>query len=270
MGVRHSVTSAALAQGGHVITDQRSPSTDDARGWALAVIAAQPILDGGGVASQLHRVCGAAVVGLQVTGSVVSMRSTPGSEAIVAHSGSSIRAVAELEFGFGEGPTRDCWETGRPQLVADLARSRSTWVAFAPAAIEAGIRAAYALPLHVGATRFGALSMYGAAPRELERQEVDKALFLAELATEMLLDSSSSSPDGALDPHLESALDVRSEIYQAQGMVMVSLQVGLPEALALMRAHAFASSRKLVDVASDIIEGRLDLADDSDDDHSNR
>lgn len=205
-----------------------------------------------------------------MTGAVVSMRSPQGSEAIVAHSGSAIRAVAELEFGLGEGPTRDSWDTGRPQFVADLTSTGSTWVAFAPAAIEAGIQAAYAVPLHVGAARFGAFTMYSAAPRQLAREEAGKALVLAELATEMLLDSSAKSPDGAIDPHLESALDVRSEIYQAQGMLMVSLRVGLPEALARMRAHAFATGRNLLAVAGDIIEGRLDLADDSDDDHSTR
>ena len=210
------------------------------------------------------------MVGLDLTGAVVSMRSLQGSEAIVAHSGSAIRAVAELEFGLGEGPTRDSWDTGRPQFVADLTSARSTWVAFAPAAIEAGIRAAYAVPLHVGAARFGAFTMYCAAPRQLAREEAGQALVLAELATEMLLDSSAQSPDGAIDPHLESALDVRSEIYQAQGMLMVSLRVGLTEALARMRAHAFATDRNLLDVAGDIIEGRLDLADDSDDDHSTR
>ncbi|MGZ5404466.1 MAG: GAF domain-containing protein, partial [Nocardioides sp.] len=146
------------------MADLRSTSSGDARGWALDVIATQPSLDGGGIASQLHRVCGAAVVGLQMTGAVVSMRSPEGSEAIVAHSGSPIRAVAELEFGLGEGPTRDSWNTGRPQFVADLMHSRTTWVAFAAAAMEAGIRATYALPLHVGAARFGAFTMYCAAP----------------------------------------------------------------------------------------------------------
>ncbi|MGZ5405613.1 MAG: GAF and ANTAR domain-containing protein, partial [Nocardioides sp.] len=248
----------------------RSTSSHDPREWALSVIAAQPSLNGGGIASQLHRVCAAAVVGLEMIGAVVSMRSPQGSEAIVAHSGRPIRAVAELEFGLGEGPTLDSWTTGQPQFVSDLTLARATWVAFAPAAIEAGIQAAYALPLQVGAARFGAFTMYDAVARQLGQEETGKALVLADLATEMLLDSSAKSPDGAIDPHLESALDLRSEIYQAQGMLMVALRVGLPEALARMRAHSFATGRALVDVARDIIDGRLDFADDSDDDHSTR
>jgi len=190
------------------------------------------------------------------------MRSPLGSEAIVASSGDVARSVAELEFGLGEGPTRDSWENSRPLFVADLTDPRTSWVRFAHAAVESGIRAVYAVPLHVGAARFGAFAMYSAMPRNLDAEESVKALVLAELATELLLDSSTRSPDGEIDPHLASALDIRSEIYQAQGMLMVSLHVGLPEALARMRAHAFAGGGDLVDVANEIISGRLDLDDD--------
>jgi AmiR/NasT family two-component response regulator len=75
----------------------------------------------------------------------------------------------------------------------------------------------------------------------------------------MLLDSSTTSCDGEIDPDLKSALGFRSEIYQAQGMTMVALGIPLPEALAVMRAHAFAAGRMLIDVSTDVVEGRLDL-----------
>jgi len=184
----------------------------------------------------------------------------------VASSGEVGRAVAELEFALGEGPTRDSWDNRRPLFVADLTAPGTPWVGFAPAAVAAGVRAVYAVPLHVGAAQFGAFTMYSAGRRYLGPEETLQVLVLAELATELLLDSSAASAGGEIDPHLESALDIRSEIYQAQGMLMVSLRLGLPEALARMRGHAFAVGRDIVDVAGDIIEGRLALADDRDDD----
>jgi hypothetical protein len=121
--------------------------------------------------------------------------------------------------------------------------------------------AAFGLPLQVGAARFGALTLYSAAPRHLQPDERARALVLAEIATEMLLDSATASADGEMDPNLKRVLDVRGEIYQAQGMVMVSLGVGLPEALARMRAYAFDQGRELLDVSLDIIDGRLHLED---------
>lgn len=180
----------------------------------------------------------------------------------MASSGAPARALAELEFGLGEGPTRDSWDHRRPQFIDDLTAPGAPWVGFARAAVQTGIRGVYAVPLHVGAARFGAFTMYSVGRRRLGPEETRQGLVLAELATEVLLDSSAASPDGEIDPRLESALDVRSEIYQAQGMLMVSLSVGLTEALARMRAHAFAAGRDLLDVAVDIIAGRLDLDND--------
>ena len=77
----------------------------------------------------------------------------------------------------------------------------------------------------------------------------------ADLATELLIDSAYSQLTKGLDPGLRSALDTHGHIYQAQGMVMVDLRVGLPEALARMRAHAFATGQDLSAVAIRIING---------------
>ena len=41
----------------------------------------------------------------------------------------------------------------------------------------------------------------------------------------------------------------QSVLYQAQGMVMVQLGVDLAEAMARLRAHAYAVDRRLADVA---------------------
>lgn len=250
------------AQEGRTIADQRSPRPDDVREWALGVLAAQPSVDSGSVPERLHRICGAAVIGLEMMGAVVTVRSPEAAEAVVAASGPAARALAELEFGLGEGPAHDSFDNRRPVMVDDLTAPGTPWLGFARAAVEAGVRAVYAVPLHVGAARFGALTVYSVGRRRLQPEETRRCLALAELATELLLDSSAASHHGAIDPQLVSALDVRSEIYQAQGMLMVSLRVGLPEALARMRAHAFAAGRDLLDVAADIIAGRLDLDDD--------
>ena len=83
------------------------------------------------------------------------------------------------------------------------------------------------------------------------------ALTFAQVATEILLDGRLTTADGNLDPDLESALDYRSEIFQAQGMLMIVLGIGLAESLSRMRAHAFGHGRPLVDLAHEIISGRV-------------
>ncbi len=49
-------------------------------------------------------------------------------------------------------------------------------------------------------------------------------------------------------------------VYQAQGMVLHQLSVSLEDALARLRAHAFASDRTLIEVSRDVVARRLDLS----------
>jgi hypothetical protein len=205
-------------------------------------------------------VCLAAVAGLGMSGAVVTLRSTSGSEAVAAASDAASTAVAELELTLGEGPSRDAFSRGRPVLVGDLDDPRqASWVGYTSAALGQGICSVFAFPLHHGAARFGVLTMFGDAPQHLERVRTARFLALTELATEMLMESSGTRTDGRLDPDLESVLDFRSEIYQAQGMAMVTLGTDLPDALARMRAHAFHTERTLLEVSVDILARRLTL-----------
>jgi hypothetical protein len=223
----------------------------------------QPPAEARGIADLLHRLVCAASTALDLDGAVVTLKSVDDSEAIAAASDPASRAHAELEFSVGEGPAHDAFAQGRPVLVPDLCGTQgATWPGYATAAHAAGIGAVFAFPLQVGDSRFGVLSMFADVPRVLDEGERSQCLALSELATEVLLDSSASTSDGEIDPDLKSALGFRSEIYQAQGMVMVTLGLGLPESLAVMRAHAFANGRKLIDVSIDIVEGRLDLDED--------
>ena len=54
-------------------------------------------------------------------------------------------------------------------------------------------------------------------------------------------------------------LAVSAEIYQAAGMITVQLDVDIPEALARLRAHAYAEERPLREVARDVVGRRLRL-----------
>ena len=212
-----------------------------------------------GIGADLGRVCRAAVDALAMSGAAVTLKSD-GSEAVVAAVDDDSRAIAELEFGLGEGPTRDAFQLGRPVLAPDLKDPReSRWVRFAPASVDAGVCAIFAFPLALGAARFGVLTMFKDTPWPLDGPTRAACLGLAEIATALLLDSADGHRDGGIDPGLSARLEFRTEIHQAQGMLMVALRTDLAEALARMRAHAFASGRPLLAVAVDILEGRSEL-----------
>lgn len=211
-----------------------------------------------------------AVDELLMSGAVVSLMATsaapPGHYgAIAASSSGQARLVEELEFNLGEGPGSDAFLTSRPVLTPDLGRADGRWPGYAPAACAAGTQAVFAFPMHVGAARFGVLSLHMSRPRSLTASEIATSLMVTELATEIVLDGFPSVAERG--PGQLPRLDVdsmRDQVYQAQGMVMVELGVSLPEALARLRAHAFASDQDLAELAADVLAGRVHLSSDPD------
>ena len=177
-----------------------------------------------------------------------------------AASNSACRQIEELQFSLAEGPCIEAFSSRRPVLEPDLAeRGWRRWPGYAAAAQECGVRAVFAFPLQVGAARLGALDVYRDEPGSLSSQALRDALTFAEVAVGILLDGPRAAADGDLAPGLDDVLIDRAEVYQAQGMVMVDLGVDLTEAMARLRGHAYAQNRFLIDVARDVVAGRLHL-----------
>jgi GAF domain-containing protein len=209
-----------------------------------------------GLAADLQRICRAAAESLPMTGAAVHVMSTVDQGGVAATSDARSRAVAEAVFTTGEGPSLDAFLSVRPVLISDLqAEGPGRWPGFADIALTAGVAALYSLPLAVGAVQLGVLDLYDGQPRRPVPEDVSLALTFADLATELLLQGPGDGQALGLNERLMEAFDRRSEIYQAQGMVMVDREVTLAEALSLMRAEAFARGLALIDVAREILAG---------------
>ena len=77
----------------------------------------------------------------------------------------------------------------RPVIAADLTTGswQQRWPQFTPAALDAGVRAVFALPLHAGGVRHeGAVDLYRRSPGGLEPTERATALAFAGAATELI------------------------------------------------------------------------------------
>ena len=75
----------------------------------------------------------------------------------------------------------------------------------------------------------------------------------------VLVDGQAGAPAGRLAGGMDKVFENRAELHQAQGMVMVQMGISLTEALALMRAHAYANDADLNDLARDIVARRVSL-----------
>lgn len=167
----------------------------------------------------------------------------------------------------------DAFTQGSAVLTSDLRTGalQECWPVFAEAALEAGARAVFALPLQMGAISPGVLDLYAQVPVHLNAEELSDALAFADFATLVLLDAriddKTDGPSGSVDapPHrqAESLGGYGAEIYQATGMLTVQLGVGITEAFVRLRAHAYAHGRRVTDVATDVVARRLRFSPDA-------
>jgi hypothetical protein len=142
------------------------------------------------------------------------------------------------------------------------------WPVFADAALEAGARAVFALPLQIGAISPGVLGLYADVPTVLDAEELADALAFADLATLLLLDAridETGAQAGAPSPDhgFEDLGGYRAEIDQAGGILTVQLELGIDEAFVRLRAYAYTQGRRLADVATDVVAHRLRFSPDT-------
>jgi len=206
--------------------------------------------------------CAVCVDVLPITGAGLSLITDSGHVGTVAASSPVTARVDELQFTLGEGPCVDAFQLGGPVLEPDLnAATAAHWPGFAPAALAAGVRAAFAFPLQVGAFRLGSLNLFRDSKGSLTAEEIADALLLADAATRILLDLEAESVAGEVPAELDDPALWRVEVHQATGMIMAQLHVRVDEAFVRLRAHAYATDRPLGDVARDVVARRLRLDD---------
>ncbi|MFI7499280.1 GAF and ANTAR domain-containing protein [Streptomyces sp. NPDC049687] len=211
-----------------------------------------------------ERLCAAAVRLLPVSGAGVSL-SGEGMPVPLSASGEQAAHLMEVQATLGDGPCLRAAETGMPVFASDLTSGRdvSRWPVFAQQAAAAGVCAVYALPLGDRSVCVGTLDLYRDVPGELAEDEIRTARFVADvlmaaLMTLPLVEEEGLRPPGE-EPWLSSLATDHDVVYQAVGMVMAQLGVSADEALARLRAHAFAHGNTVLDEGRDVVGRRTRL-----------
>jgi GAF domain/ANTAR domain len=220
--------------------------------------------DGEDLPDNLVHVCARTV---PVSGVGLALMTDDGPAGTVAASDGGALQLEELQFTLGQGPCVDASRTGRPVLTPELAGAYRRWPQFAAGADAAGLRAVFAFPLQIGGIRLGVLDLYRDTTGELSRSDLAHALSFADAATQLLLDlQAQDTAQGLPPPHALAVLDDRAEVHQATGVVSVRAGVSLGEALALLRARAYAEGRPIGELARDVLDGVVRLGEDDDHD----
>jgi GAF domain-containing protein len=219
--------------------------------------------------ARIARLCAAAVQLLRVDGASVALRSTHGQGGPVHATDVTAAVLDEWQLTLGEGPGLDAFADGVPVFVDDLGESTARrWPAFADAALAIGVSAVVVVPLRIGVIQLGLLTLYRAEPGPLDAAELGEALRMADLIAYAVLDLVANlfpereTGDGAAADD-EPRSFWRAEVHQASGMVMVQLGVSIEEAMARLRAYAYAAGRPMSDVARDVVSRTLRFDEDN-------
>ena len=152
--------------------------------------------------------------------------------------------------------------TRLPVIVPDLAapRVQRGWPVFAPAAEGTGARAIFSLPMFVGMLTVGVVGLNALTSRPPWSDAVVRsALRLAAGAAAPAMDLATRSAIAEPRPGRPQP-ELRREVHQAAGMVMVQLDCTIDEAMSRLRASAFAEDLALDAVARSVVAGTLDLS----------
>jgi ANTAR domain len=110
-----------------------------------------------------------------------------------------------------------------------------------------------------GRARIGAIDLYRDGDGALAGPVLADALVLADAVTELLLVETVAVAE-AQSPAYRAGRDhllQRAAVHQSTGMISVQLGVTVEEALVRLRAHAYACSRDLDEVAADVLARRM-------------
>ncbi|MBW3603476.1 MAG: GAF and ANTAR domain-containing protein [Actinobacteria bacterium] len=193
---------------------------------------------------------------LAVDGAGVMVEDAQGDLRFLAASDDHIGEIEQLQVETGEGPCVTAHATGQAVTIDDL--TAVDWLPrFAPRALDHGMHAVYSFPMRVDDTKVGALNLYRFEPGRFADDVEHAAQLLADLGTSYILSVDAAQRTTRLASQLQHALDSRVVIEQAKGKLSGEWSVTTSEAFERMRRYARNHQRRLHDVATDIVDGRM-------------
>jgi len=169
--------------------------------------------------------------------------------------GSSARAVEldQLEQEVGDGPCIKALRDMSPVVIDDVA-SDLRWPELARKFMEAGVHSSLGVPLEITNGASAALNFFASKPNVFTPNVYDKAVGFAAAAhsTLQLSVRINSAQERAED--LEAAMQSRTAINLACGVIMAQNRCSQAEAMEILTKVSSNRNRKLRDVATELIE----------------
>ncbi len=210
-------------------------------------------------AASLGTLCAPFVTQTDVTGASISIFDSTGRQSTVCASDAVAARIEEVQLEIGAGPQQDVLRTADAVFLPDV-RSATLHPELGTELQRLEVGALFSLPLTMGAVTVGVVSLYRVSSGGLSSDDLRTVLSLAAVTSAKAVRqalTSALSENTTLAP--AAVPEMRREVHQATGMLMIHLDTDATEAFARLRAHAFSSGRTVSAVARDVVAGTLDF-----------
>ncbi|MFI7062526.1 ANTAR domain-containing protein [Kribbella sp. NPDC050124] len=218
-----------------------------ARLTALAAANAEPE----GLALQMAQACQEF---LGVDGVAITIENTSPRRTTLCATDAVAARLEDLQEVTGEGPCRDAY--GLNQSVVLTRADDRRWPVFSAAAFEAvGRLTMRSFPMRAEGLPWGVISMYAADDREPAESAATSQVVVDVIGAVLLRAPAEAVVAGG------DLGNARTTVNQATGMVIVQAGLSHADALAVLRARAYATDRPLAEVAGQVVNRLLDFRD---------
>ncbi|HEX4904832.1 MAG TPA: anti-sigma factor antagonist [Acidimicrobiales bacterium] len=181
----------------------------------------------------------------------------------VAASNDTVLRMDDHQYGTGEGPCLAAAADGVPFDIERLGDDER-WPTFVPLAIAEGIASILSTPLLTDDGSIGALNIYSSTAGAFGAHQRELAVVFATHASEIVAGADLGLSEDELDERIADALQSRTVLALAQGILMARSQVSADQASALLHRAARDEGTSTLRQASEVVASTRGPTEDAD------
>ncbi len=201
----------------------------------------------------LQRVVEATRTVVGVDGAGLTLAHEDGPPRWVATTDRAMELLEQVQQDFGEGPCLVAYAEDQVVAVEDLRRA-PRWDRIAVVVGQLQVRGVLSVPVRLAGQPVGTLNAYTTSRRAWTAQEIDALGALAAVTADLIRTGVELAARDIEVAHLRQALVSRVWIEQAKGVLSATQGISPDEAFQQLRARARSSSRKLADLAQEVVQ----------------
>ena len=182
----------------------------------------------------------------------ITVSTNPRRPLTVGNSDATAAALDESQYSQGQGPCLEAMHAGTTIEVTDTA-SETRWSAYISCAIEQGLGASLSTPITANGVTIGVMNLYATTPRTFTPEERARVGSYADQAGAAIAIATRLAHQTQLTNDLYTAMNSRTTIDQALGIIMGQLHCNADDAFAILRKTSQDTNTKLRDVAATLI-----------------